>query len=159
MPPAEKRTEAKSGAQPGNYAEPFRNYNFKLCFTPDVPEGHFTEFSGIRVDIPPIMVREGGLQQVIHQLPGHPVYAPVTLRGGLTQSRDLWDWMLKAASGNVERRTVAIALLAPDGIEEKVCWTLHDAWPCSWQTPRLDAMSNMIAIETLELAYETLERG
>ncbi len=158
MPPAEKRPEAKSGAQPGNFAEPFRDYNFKLYFIPDVPEGHFTQCSSIGVRIDAISYREGGQQQVVHRLPGNVEYASVTLRYGLTQSRDLWDWMQKAVAGTVERRTVSIAILGPEGIDEKVRWTLHDAWPCAWNGAPLDARSSMVAIESLELVYETLER-
>ena len=147
-----------SGAQPGTFAEPFRDYNFKLLFIPDVPEGHFTQCSSIGVKVDAISYREGGNSQVVHRLPGNVEYASVTLRYGLTQSRDLWDWMQKAVAGTVERRTVHIIMLGPEGIDEKMRWTLHDAWPCEWTGAPLDAMSSMVAIESLKLVYETLER-
>ena len=158
MPTTEKAPKAQSGAQPGSFAEPFRDYNFKLLFIPDVPEGHFTQCSNIGVRVDAISYREGGNSQVVHRLPGHVEYASVTLRYGLTQSRDLWEWMQKAVTGTVERRTVHIVMLGPEGIDEKLRWTLHDAWPCAWHGAPLDAMSSMVAIESLELVYETLER-
>jgi phage tail-like protein len=147
-----------SGAQPGTFAEPFRDYNFKLLFTPDVPEGHFTQCSGIGIKIDAISYREWGLAQVVHQLPGKVEYSPVILRYGLTQSPELLNWVLTAVKGAVQRRTVHILVLAPDGIEEKLRWTLHDAWPSKWNGAPLDAVSSMVAIESLELVYETLER-
>jgi phage tail-like protein len=70
----------------------------------------------------------------------------------------MWDWMQKAVSGSVERRTVHILMLDPEGINEKLRWTLHDAWPCAWHGAPLDAMSSLVAVESLELVYETLER-
>jgi len=147
-----------SGATPGAFAEPFRDYNFKLMFIPDVPEGHFTECSCIGVEVDAISYREGGNAQVVHRLAGHVSYTPVTLRYGLTQSKDLWDWMMTAVNGAVERRTVHIIMLGPDGADEKLRWTLHDAWPSKWNGAPLNAMSSLVAIESLELVYETLER-
>jgi len=78
MPAAEKAPKAQSGAQPGSFAEPFRDYNFKLLFIPDVPEGHFTQCSNIGVKVDAISYREGGNNQVVHRLPGHVEYASVT---------------------------------------------------------------------------------
>jgi phage tail-like protein len=157
MPAAEKTPKAQSGAQPGTSAELFRDYNFKLLFVPDFPEGHFTQCSSIGVKVDAISYREGGNNQVVRRLPGHVEYPSVTLRYGLTPNGDLWKWMQKTVSGTVERRTLHIVILGPEGIEEKVRWTLHEAWPCAWQGAPLDAMSSLIAIESLELVYETLE--
>lgn len=159
MPAAEKAPKPQSGAQPGTLADLFRDYNFKLLFTPEVPEGHFTQCSGIGVKVDVISYREGGQSQVVHRLPGRVDYASVTLRYGLTKSADLWDWMQKSVSGSVDRRTVHIVVLGPEGVEEKVRWTLHEAWPFAWNGAPLDAMSNLVAIESLELVYETLERA
>lgn len=158
MPDAAKKPTAPSGAQPGTFAEPFRDYNFKLLFVPDVPEGHFTQCSSIGVKVDSILYREGGNAQVVHHLPGNVEYSSVTLRYGLTQSRDLWDWMVTAINGAVQRRTVHILMLNPQGAAEQLRWTLHEAWPTAWHGAPLDAMSSLVAIESLELVYEKLER-
>jgi phage tail-like protein len=156
--PQAANNSASSGAQPGTFAEPFRDYNFKLLFVPDVAEGHFTQCTAPRVDVPSICYREGGEHQIVHRLYGHVEYASVTLRYGLTKSPSLWDWMQTGVLGAVQRKTVHIVMLNPQGSEEQVRWTLHDAWPTSWQGAPLDAMSNLVAIESLELVYERLER-
>ena len=157
MPDAAKKP-APSGAQPGVFAEPFRDYNFKLLFIPDIPDGHFAQCSGIGVKVDSIPYREGGDHQVVHQLPGKVEYAPVTLRYGLTKSPELFKWVMTAVNGAVQRRTVHIVMLNPQGAEEQLRWTLHDAWPSAWHGSPLDAMSSLVAIESLELVYETLER-
>ena len=157
MPDAAKKPNAPSGAQPGIFAEPFRDYNFKLLFVPDVPEGHFTQCTLPRVDIGCISYREGGEHQVVHRLHGHVDYGSVILRYGLTKSRTMWEWLVTGFSA-VQRRTVHIVMLNPQGAEEQLRWTLYEAWPTSWQGAPLDAMSNLVAIESLELVYEKLER-
>jgi phage tail-like protein len=157
MPAAEKASNTTSGAQPGTFADLFRDYNFKLLFTPEIPEGHFTQCSSIGVRVDAISYREGGNSQIVHRLPGRVEYAPVILSYGLTKSADLWRWMQKSVSGSVERRTVHIVVLGPEGVEEKVRWTLHQAWPVSWTGAPLDTMSSLIAIARLEMVCETVE--
>src|SRR6266853_3822557 len=92
---AERPTEGPSGAQPGTFVDPYRAYNFKLEIQ-GVTEGHFTECTGLGVQIQPIRYREGGAAQVVHVIPGPVTYGDVTLRYGLTASAELWQWLLSA---------------------------------------------------------------
>ena len=141
-----------------NGIDPYRSYNFKLDIA-GVTEGHFTECSGLGVKVTPIEYREGGNNQVVRHIPGPVEYAAVTLRYGLTASRELWDWMLQAVQGNVERKNVSIIMLDSEGNNEVMRWNLNDAWPSEWRGAPLDAMSREIAIEDLTLVFDTLERA
>ena len=102
---AETAAPAATGAQPGTFIDPFRAYNFKLTIQ-GVTEGHFTECSGLEVEVHPIRYREGGAAQVVHVIPGPLSYGDVTLSYGLTSSIELWTWLLTAVRGSVERRNV-----------------------------------------------------
>lgn len=141
-----------------NGTDPYRSYNFKLDIA-GVTEGHFTECSGLGVRVTPIEYREGGNNQVVRHIPGPVEYAAVTLRFGLTSSRELWDWLMLAVQGNVERKNVSIIILDSSGNNETVRWNLNDAWPSEWRGAPLDAMSKEIAIESLTLVFDTLERA
>lgn len=149
---------SKSGAQPGTSPDPFRAYNFKLSIG-GVTEGHFVECRGLDVKINTIRYREGGTQQVVRAIPGRVDYGPVELRYGLTNSRELWQWFLTGVQGKVERRNVSVLLLDPDGVAEAMRWDLMNAWPAHWRGAVLDAMTNEVAIESLTLVYETLQRA
>ncbi len=138
--------------------DPYRAYNFKLDIA-GVTEGHFTECSGLGVKIETIKYREAGAAQVVRHIPGPVDYAAVTLRYGLTTSRELWDWMQTAVRGAVERKNVSIVILDSQGITEVMRWNLNDAWPAEWNGALLDAMSREIAIESLTLVYDTLDRA
>src|SRR5689334_15857441 len=109
--------DATASAQTGVWVDPFRAYNFKLEIQ-GVTEGHFTECSGLGVKVHAISYREGGNNQVVHRLPGPIEYSDVTLRYGLTSSRDLWEWLLSAVKGRVDRRNVSIVLMDNDGVAE-----------------------------------------
>jgi phage tail-like protein len=138
--------------------DPNRNYNFKLEIQ-GVTEGHFTACSGLGVRVKPIRYREGGIGQVVRAIPGSVDFSDVTLKYGLTKSRDLWDWLMKTVAGQVERRNVSIIVLEPNGADEGLRWNLLRAWPSEWRGAPLDAIGNHIAIEELTLAFDTLERG
>ena len=141
-----------------NNIDPYRAYNFKLDIN-GVSEGHFTECSGLGVKIEPIRYREAGNNEIVRHIPGPVDYAAVTLRYGLTASRELWDWMLTAVQGNVERKNVSILMLDSTGVNEVMRWNLIDAWPSEWQGAPLDAMNREIAIENLTLVFDGLERA
>ncbi|TQS43381.1 phage tail protein [Cryptosporangium phraense] len=144
-------------AQPGTWVDPYRAYHFKLVLN-GVDNGHFTEVSGLGVRVERIAYREAGANSVVRAIPGRVTYSPVVLRYGLTSSGELWDWLMTAVTGRVNRRNVSIAVLDPTGADEVLRWNLLNAWPQEWLGAPLDAMTQELAVETLVLAHEGLER-
>lgn len=149
-PPAEEPSPAAT------WVDPYRGYNFRLKIG-GVPAGYFTQCSGMGIKVHAIEYREGGAN-VTHRLPGPVQYGDVTLRYGLTASRDLWTWFTTAVQGRVERKNVTIALLDADGVAEVVTWDLINAWPSEWRGAPLDAMGREVAIESVTLVFDSLER-
>jgi phage tail-like protein len=141
-----------------NNTDPYRAYNFKLIIQ-GVTEGHFTQCTGLGVKVEAIKYREAGNNQVVRRIPGRVEYDDVILRYGLSDSRDLWDWLMTAVNGEVERKNVSIAMLGPEGSEEVLRWDLINAWPSQWRGAPLDALSHEMAIESLVLVFDRLERS
>jgi phage tail-like protein len=56
----------------------------------------------------------------------------------------------------ISRRAVVINLLDEAG-NPKMVWTLHNAWPTKVTGTDLKSEGNEVAVESVELAYETLE--
>ncbi|SPH24302.1 hypothetical protein DEA8626_03352 [Defluviimonas aquaemixtae] len=137
--------------------EIYRAYNFILDLG-EGPVGYFTEVTGLSVEVEAIDYREGGGGPAVRKLAGRAKYGNITLKWGLSESRDLWDWMQTAASGSVERRHISIILTRPGG-QEQARWNLTDAWPTAWRGAEFDALSNASAIETLTLVCEGIERA
>ena len=148
---------AETGAQPGVFIDPYRAYNFKLEIK-GVTTGHFTECSGLGVRVKAIRYREGGNNQVVHAVPGQVEYDDVTLRYGMSSSRELWEWLMSAVRGNVQRQNVSIIMVAPNGSDEVLRYDLGNAWISAWRGAPLDALGQEVAIETLTVVFETLER-
>jgi phage tail-like protein len=145
-----------SNATPGVRANPYRAYNFKLEIR-SVTEAHFSQVSGLGIKVAAISWREGGIRSIVRRLPGQVEYSDVTLRYGLTTSQDLFNWMLSAVNGPIQRQNVSIVQLDDEGVGEVIRYDLNDAWPTKWEAAQLDAMANGVAIETLVLTYEGIQ--
>lgn|SRR5579863_10517944 len=158
MPQAQAQGAAQPAGQVGAATDPYRDYNFKLEIM-GVTEGHFTECSGMGAKVQALSYREGGLSQVVHRLPGRVEYSDITLRYGLTTSKELWDWFMTAVQGNVQRKNVSIVLLDTSGVQEVIRWNLINAWVAEWRGARLDALGHEVAIESVTLVFDTLERA
>lgn len=135
--------------------DPYKNFPFRVDFGGAASSG-FTQVSGLSAEAQVIEYREGSDITSTRKLPGLVKYPNVTLRRGLTQSRDLFDWWMTVVNGNVERRDVSIVLL-DDARKEVVRWILRDAWIAKFEMGELNAEGNDVAIETIELAHERLE--
>ena len=142
----------------GQIVDPFRNFNFVLQIQ-DVTAAAFSHCSGLGVRIHPVRFREAGPSQIVRSLTGPVDYAEVVLRYGLTQSMDLWNWLLASMRGTVQRRHVSIIMIEADGATQAMRWNLMNAWPCEWRGAPLDTLGREAAIEEIRLAFDQLERA
>lgn len=150
--------KAAAPAAAGTYIDPYRAFNFKMEIL-GVTEGHFTEVTGLGAKVTPISYREAGNSQVVHYVPGRTEYSEITLRYGVTRSRELYDWFMSGVKGKVERKHLSIVLLDSDGYTQVMRWNLVDAWPTEWRGSLLDAHSQEVAIESLTLVCESIDRA
>jgi phage tail-like protein len=155
-PPAE--TGGAGGGPAGGWTDPYRSYNFKLQIQ-GVTAGHFTECTGLGIKVDAIRYREAGGTGVVHRIPGQVDFGDVTLSYGLTQSHELFDWFMSAVEGNPQRKNVSILMLDSAGVTEVLRWDLINAWPSAWRGAPLDALAQEIAIESITLVFESLQRS
>ncbi len=149
---------AATPAGPGAWVDPYRAHNFKLMIQ-GVTEGHFMECTGPTVSIDTVEYREAGQSQVVHRVPTITTYGDISLKYGLTNSRQLWTWFLSTAHGQVLRQNVSIVLLDSVGTTPVVQWDLVGALPVRWVGPTLRATAREIAVEEIVLSYESLDRA
>jgi len=127
----------------------------------------FTECSGIGAKRGFEQVREGGVNDHAHILPGPLEYANIVLKRGLSLSSALWDWFQAGKFDfNVQRQDVTIYQYTPEliasssgsqpGAGAVKTWSLARAFPVSWKLSDLNSGSSSLVIETLEIAHEGL---
>ncbi len=106
--------------------------------------------------------------QVIEYRHGNsPIYAPikmpglakvgnVTMRKGIfVNNNKFWDWYSEIKLNTITRRTVVVNLLDETG-NPKMVWTLNNAFPTKVTGTDLKSEGNEVAVESIEIAYETL---
>jgi phage tail-like protein len=51
-----------------------------------------------------------------------------------------------------------VTIRDPAGVDVLAEWQFREAFPTKWQGPDLNATQNSVAVETLELCHQGLER-
>ena len=82
----------------------------------------------------------------------------LVLKRGVFGSTDLYHWFDKARRGKApQRRTLKVALLNDDSSEVVLTWRFRNVRPVSLSYSPLRAMEAGLLIETLELAFDSME--
>lgn len=140
----------------GDRVDPYRNFNFRVEID-GITHAGFSDCTGLGASTDPIEYREGGHEMTPRKLPGQTKYNNIVLKWGLTDSRELYDWYRDVTKGKIERRSGSIILVDLEG-NDKARWNFFEAWPTKWTGSDFSAKGTDVAIETLELAHEKIER-
>ena len=141
----------------GARIDPFRTFNF-LVELDGIAQASFSECSGLETTTEVIDHREGGDNTTVRKLPGKTTYSDITLKAGMTDSKDLWTWRQQVIEGKFQRKNGSIVVFDLANKTEVARWNFVSAWPTKWDGGSFNAKGNEVAIETLVLAHEGLTR-
>ncbi len=143
---------------PGEKKDPLRNFRF-LVEIDGITQGSFSEATIPDSTQDPIEYREGDDSPTARKIPGLIKYGNVTLKWGITDSMDLYNWRKLVEDGKTKdaRKNMAIVLLDEEG-KPSARWEFSKAWPNKYDAPDLNAKGTDIAIETLEIVHEGFKR-
>jgi phage tail-like protein len=136
--------------------DPYKNYRFRLEID-GIQQAGFTECSGLSSEVQVVEYREGGESTEVRKLPGMAKCSDINLKWGLTDSRELYDWHLRAVNGQVQRKNGSVVILDDLG-QEKIRWNFFNAWPNKYTVPDLSAKGNEAAIASMTVVCERLQR-
>ncbi|WP_297055572.1 phage tail protein [Thermosulfurimonas sp.] len=142
----------------GQRKDPYRNFRF-LVEIDGIVQAGFSEVTLPDSTQDVVEYREGHEPPVLRKLPGLAKYGNVTLKWGVTDSLELYNWRRLVEQGKMgeARRNVAIIVLNEEG-EPAARWEFYQAWPSKYDAPDLNAKGNEVAIETLEITHEGMKR-
>ena len=127
----------------------------------DVFKGTFRSCSGLGSKSETIEYVAAGLKGATHvyKIPGAPKWSNIVLKRGVTDSMDVWDWRKQVEDGKVDeaRRDGSIVMYDQTNTE-LARWNFINGWPAAVSGPNMDASTNEIAVEELEIAHEQLVR-
>ena len=137
--------------------DPFRGFNF-LVELDGISQASFQECSGLDASTDPVDYREGGDPNHVRKLTGLNKYSPITLKRGITDSDELWQWRQTVIDGKAQRKSGSIVLLDEAGAEH-LRWNFSNAWPSKWTGPAFNSTGSSVAVETLELMHEEVKKA
>ena len=138
---------------------PYSAFNFIVEIDGDQVAG-FQEVEGLDSENTPIEYREGAdAMNTVRKLPGIESYPNLVLKRGLTGSVVLWEWRkeVRDGSGSFPPTRDVVIQLQDEQHQNVMQWRLTNAWCTKLSGPSLNASSNEIAVETLELAYDRID--
>jgi phage tail-like protein len=144
-------------------ARPFTTFRFlvevkvdgiadKLC------GATFSEVDGLEMTMEPKTFREGGNNTVATHFVGPVSYGQLTLKRGMTQNFDLWKWfsLVNRPGYRGVRARVEIVVVSSDGTTEDARFVAEECLPTKLKAPVLNAREGQIAIEEMQIVYQSL---
>jgi phage tail-like protein len=141
---------------------PFIGFNFSVEIHRDGDSGPlvaaaFADCDGLEMTMEIKSIREGGNPAQVIRLNGNVSYANLTLKRGMTEDFGLWTWFRDSIENPRLRADAEVVMLAPDGTGERARFQLSRCLPTKLKAPALSATGSAIAVEELQIAYETLK--
>ncbi len=128
-----------------------------------IDEIAFKEVSGLAVELETEEVEEGGETRFQHRVPVRKKHGNLVCRRGLYPLKEsaLSKWVSDILEGDfskkIEPKNVFVSLLNAEG--DKLCgWFLTNVFPVKWSIEPFNPPKNELTIETIEFAYNTIER-
>jgi phage tail-like protein len=137
--------------------DPLAVFNFQLEID-GITRAGFSECTGLNAEANVIEYREGNESLTTRKLHGLIKYGNVTLKWGVTQDPELFNWFKTVVDGDIDRKQTMSVVLLDEQRNEAVRWNIINAWPSKYVIPDMKSDGNEIAFESVELCHEGVER-
>jgi phage tail-like protein len=122
----------------------------------------FQEVSGITIERQVIEHRATlpGGQEVIKKEPGPIKYGDITLKRGVTDDDQLYEWIDQVIKGDIVSARRNGSIVQYDTMFSEIKrWNFVNGWPSKWEGPSHKANANEISVESVTLTVEAIEKG
>ncbi len=122
--------------------------------------GYFTEVNGLgsENEIVEHKVQTDG-REFVQKIPGRLKWGDITLKRGITNIVDAWDWRQLVVDGKLNQARKNGSIIMYDRNFAPVArWDFVNGWPSKISGPQLQAESNAIGIEEITIVHEGIKR-
>jgi phage tail-like protein len=138
-------------------ADPYGGFRFRVEIL-GLQVGGFSEVLGIEREVQLEDFREGGVNGYTHKLATVTKYQNLTLKRGIGDATEFWQWHQDVVNGKIERRQVTVVLVDIAG-RDTWRWVVERAYPVKWSGNSFNAMANAVLVESVELAHNGIRKG
>jgi phage tail-like protein len=140
--------------------DPYRNFRFRVEIKGITIAG-FSEVTIPDNSGTPIEYREGTDDPHQKQLSGLTKYGNITLKKGITDSMDLYNWRQqiedKGANSQDARKSISLIAIDDEG-NDKARWEVFEAWPTKYSPSNFSAKGSEVLIESMDIVHEGIKR-
>ena len=142
---------------------PFPSYNYVVALegqgAAETPAGGFSDVVGLPTKIQISEFGVGSPSGSDHRKgPGLHSVGDVTLKRGVVESAELWNWLAQVREGGTAAQRDVVLTLRDEAGSAVQNWSLRNAVPTKYTGPVLTGKgSGEIAIEELVLSVERIE--
>lgn len=123
--------------------------------------GAFRECTGLGSENELVEYKASGPkgEYIIKKVPGRMKWNNITLKRGITDAMDMWQWRALVEQGKISdaRKNGTITMYNQQG-SAIAKWDFVNAWPSKLTGPSANAGNNEVAIEELEIVHEGYKR-
>ena len=84
----------------------------------------------------------------------------VTLKRGVTDSMDLWEWRKMVEDGRIDEARKDGSIVLYDAAGDEISrFSFVRGWPSKWKGPDVNVTGNDVAIEEISIAHEGFTRS
>jgi len=142
---------------------PYGAFNFLVNLNgpigEDQPLGGFSDVSGLTAEIKIAEYRNGNDKpNHVRKVPGSHTFGDVTLKRGIVNSMDLWEWITQTHTEGVGAKRTVVITLQDEAGQPVQKWTLGGVVPMKYTGPTLAAKGGGdVAMEELVLSSESMD--
>ena len=142
----------------GTRTDPYRGFRFRVEVE-GIQTAAFSEATVPSSETDAADYREGTDPPAVRKLSGLNKYGNLTLKKGLSDSADLYEWRkdVEQTGSGGNRKNVSLILLDERG-QDKARWDIAEAWPVKYESTGFNATGNEVMVETLEIVHEGIAR-
>jgi phage tail-like protein len=124
-------------------------------------KGAFRECTGLGSENEVVEYKASGDKGkfVMKKVPGRMKWNNITLKRGITNAMDMWQWRKQVEEGKVEAARKNGSIVMYNQSNEPIArWDFVQAWPNKLTGPSANATNNEVGIEELEITHEGYTR-
>jgi phage tail-like protein len=138
--------------------DPLRNFRYRLEID-GISQAGFNEVMIGETATDAVDYREGSEPSHVRKLSGLTKFGNITLKWGVTDSRDLYDWHARIVAGQIADNRKKLTIVVQDEAgSDKARFVVSEAWPVKYDPSDLKGTGNEVFIEQMEIVNEGIER-
>ncbi|MBI3284923.1 MAG: phage tail protein [Burkholderiales bacterium] len=140
--------------------DPYRGFRFRVEIA-GIQVAAFSEATVPDSTVETVEYREGTDPVYKRSFSGLTSYGKLSLKKGLTDSMDLYNWyqlVSSQGSGAAGAQKNVSLILMDAGGADKARWNIINAWASKYESTGMNAASSDVMVETFELTMEYMTR-